>query len=106
MTRYVYDKITGRVVPMTEAVRSVAGPYIMPDLPAYRSPLGTGVIEGRRQRREDLARGECREIDPSERIDGTPKSAAKLAEEKAYLKAREGQGSFDRAVAERLMRGN
>ncbi len=43
-----------------------AGPMIMRDLPAYKSPLGTGVIEGRAARREDLARGGCREVDPGE----------------------------------------
>jgi hypothetical protein len=40
--------------------------HIWGDLPAYKSPLGTGVIEGRAARREDMRRGNCREIDPSE----------------------------------------
>lgn len=39
---------------------------IMRDLPGYKSPLGTGWIEGRAARREDLKRGGCREVDPSE----------------------------------------
>jgi len=46
--------------------RVSASPMIWRDLPAYKSPLGTGVIEGRAARREDLARGNCREVDPSE----------------------------------------
>ena len=40
--------------------------YVIPDTPGYRSPLGTGWIEGRRARREDLKRGNCREVDPGE----------------------------------------
>jgi hypothetical protein len=38
----------------------------MPDLPAYASPLGDGMIEGRSARREHLKRNGCRELDPSE----------------------------------------
>lgn len=41
-------------------------PSIQSDLAPYKSPLGTGWIDGRRARREDLARGGCREVDPSE----------------------------------------
>lgn len=40
--------------------------YVVSDLPAYKSPLGTGVIDGRSARREDLRRNNCREVDPSE----------------------------------------
>jgi hypothetical protein len=40
--------------------------YVQSDLPAYKSPLGTGMIDGRAARREDLKRGNCREVDPSE----------------------------------------
>lgn len=40
--------------------------YVMSDLPGYRSPLGTGWVEGRVARREDLKRGNCREVDPGE----------------------------------------
>jgi len=41
--------------------------YVMRDTPEYLSPLGTGLISGRAARREDLKRGGCREVDPSER---------------------------------------
>jgi hypothetical protein len=41
-------------------------PYIIGDLPGYASPVGTGWIEGRAARREDLKRTGCREVDPSE----------------------------------------
>ncbi len=46
---------------------SLASPQVMRDIPEYRSPLGTGLITSRSHRREDLKRGGCREVDPSER---------------------------------------
>lgn len=47
-------------------VQRVPGPYVMGDIQPYKSPLGTGEITSRSQRREDLKRGGCREVDPSE----------------------------------------
>ena len=44
----------------------VCAPIIVSDIPAYMSPLGTGLIDGRRARREDLKRNNCREVDPGE----------------------------------------
>ena len=44
-------------------------PSIWGDIQPYRSPLGTGEISSRSGRREDLKRGNCREVDPSERPD-------------------------------------
>lgn len=41
-------------------------PHIWSDLPAYKSPLGTGVIEGRAARREEMKRSNCREVAPDE----------------------------------------
>jgi len=41
-------------------------PYTMPDTPEYVSPVGTGLVNGRVARREDLKRAECREVDPGE----------------------------------------
>lgn len=56
--------------PIPERARGPRGdvpvPYIASDLPAYASPLGDGVIEGRRARREHLKRNGMREIDPTE----------------------------------------
>lgn len=49
-----------------ELPKRARGPQIMKDLPAYKSPLGDGVIEGRAARREHLKRNNCREVDPSE----------------------------------------
>ena len=58
----------GAWVPRDQVKRAtrVAGPMVRSDLPAYKSPLGTGWIDGRAARREDLKRGDCREVDPSE----------------------------------------
>jgi hypothetical protein len=70
MTTYVWrdgrfvDKKTGG--PMATQHYGVANPYVMSDLPAYVSPLGDGVVEGRAARREHLKRNGCRETDPSE----------------------------------------
>lgn len=44
----------------------ICAPRIISDLPAYMSPLGTGLIDGRRARREDLKRHNCREVAPDE----------------------------------------
>ena len=53
-------------VPDPGRPRRAAGPYVASDLPAYKSPLGTGVVDGRAARREDLKRNNCREVDPGE----------------------------------------
>lgn len=42
------------------------GPMIVRDTPAYKSPLGDGVIEGRAARREHMKANNCREADPGE----------------------------------------
>lgn len=50
-----------------EAARSdLAVPYVISDIPAYKSPLGDGVIDGRYARREHFKRTNTREVDPSE----------------------------------------
>jgi hypothetical protein len=41
-------------------------PHVISDMTPYESPLGTGMIDGRKARREDLKRGGCREVEPSE----------------------------------------
>ena len=56
------DKQTG--APMQTYDRKPCAPMIVSDLPAYMSPLGTGLIDGRTARREDLKRNQCREVDP------------------------------------------
>ena len=64
MTTYVMRD--GQLVEKSEAAPHPRAPYVISDLPAYKSPLGTGVIDGRRARREDMKRGNCREVEPSE----------------------------------------
>lgn len=49
-----------------ETSGAVCAPAVISDIKPYASPLGTGIIDGRRARREDLKRGNCREVDPSE----------------------------------------
>lgn len=63
MTIYVLRD--GKLVEKSEAQRAEAFHYWR-DLPAYKSPLGDGVIEGRAARKEHLKRNNCREVDPSE----------------------------------------
>lgn len=61
------DKRTGE--PMLSAedrAKPIAAPMVVSDLPAYASPLGDGVIEGRAARREHFKRTNTRECDPSE----------------------------------------
>lgn len=73
---WVFDPDTGEMVEkgVFHAKRAGASkfsnvvpfPYVRGDLPPYRSPITGQIIEGRKARREDLARSGCREIDPSE----------------------------------------
>lgn len=60
----LWDKATG--LPYESAPGPISAPHIQSDIPAYASPRGTGMIEGRAARRNDLAAGNCREVDPSE----------------------------------------
>ena len=66
MTRYYWDKAS-RAWTESPPVRSRgAGLQVIPDIAPYVSPLGTGVVGGRNQRREELKRHGCREVDPGE----------------------------------------
>lgn len=68
MTRYVYrdGEWRDRDGNVMEVPARIVAPRVISDTPAYMSPLGTGLIDGRRARREDLKRNNCREVDPSE----------------------------------------
>lgn len=57
------NKATGK--PMDVPNRIVA-PRVQSDTPAYLSVVSNKMIDGRRDRREDLKRSGCREVDPSE----------------------------------------
>ena len=65
MPRYRWNG--AEIVEITgEEPRAASGPYVQGDLPAYRTPLGTGWINGRTARREEMKRHNVREVDPSE----------------------------------------
>jgi hypothetical protein len=67
MPRYVWDAEAQTLVELSaDAPPPAVAFQIMRDLPGYKSPAGTGWIEGRAARREDLKRTGCREVDPSE----------------------------------------
>jgi hypothetical protein len=58
-TRYVWDPARKELVP-APARCSRALHFIQPDLPGYESPIDGAWVEGRRARRNDLARSGCR----------------------------------------------
>lgn len=64
MTRYVWknggfrDPATNEPMPMPRR-RAVCAPQVVPDTPAYASPITGEIIEGRRARREDLKKHGC-----------------------------------------------
>ncbi len=70
MTRGTYVIRNGELVEKrTGAVASVRSdvirlPFIVRDLPAYRSPIDGRVIDGRAARREDLKRNNCIAVEP------------------------------------------
>lgn len=66
--RRTYVLRDGKLVLKDEAPPLQAGPFIWSDLPAYRSPVGTGWIEGRAARREDLKRAGCVEAGDMPRL--------------------------------------
>lgn len=77
--RYVWDKELKRLVEVGFARPKSVTPYIQPDLPAYTSPIDGRVVDGRRQRREDLLRSNSR---PYEGREQEAKEAAKVQAER------------------------
>lgn len=68
MARTIYIFHQGKLVEKSEEMteKALKAPFVLSDLPGYISPVGSGYIEGRSQRREDLKRSGCREVDSSE----------------------------------------
>lgn len=69
MMRKIYIFHQGKLVEKSEEMISdeaPRAPFVLSDLPGYISPVGSGWIEGRASRREDLKRSGCREVDSSE----------------------------------------
>ncbi len=68
MTTYVWrngdfvDKRTGK--PMEVKAGPICAPMVMSDIPEYHSPIDGRVIGSRSERREDLRRNNCFEVDP------------------------------------------
>ena len=58
------SKTTGK--PMKTKGDFVPVPMIQSDLPSYISPITHRAVDGRRARRDDLARSGSRPVDPSE----------------------------------------
>ena len=68
MTKYIWDRSQMKWVEPAERDYSQApdAPYVWRVPQPYMSPCGTGMIDGRTARREDLKANGCREVDPSE----------------------------------------
>ena len=64
MPRYRWDG--EKLVEVTSDETRAPSVNIIRDLPAYKSPLGDGWIDGRAARREHFKRTGTREVDPSE----------------------------------------
>lgn len=71
MTRYVWDSktFTFRDRKTGEPMKidhpgAICAPMVMRDIPEYRSPIDGSLITSRSQRREDLKRNDCVEVDP------------------------------------------
>ncbi|MBX5143230.1 hypothetical protein HJB79_31470 [Rhizobium lentis] len=62
-------------------------PYVVSDIPAYVSPLGDGVIDGRYARREHFKRTNTREVDPGEWKVASEKFQSERAEKQAIADA-------------------
>lgn len=71
-SRYVFrngEMVNINDLPPDDKYFGSSGPrlQIISDIPGYVSPVNGQWIDGRRARREDLARTGCREVDPSEK---------------------------------------
>jgi hypothetical protein len=65
--RYRYDSQTKELIEVPwDSKQEALAPVVWDDLPAYESPIDGRVIEGRRQRRNDLARSNCRPYEGKE----------------------------------------
>jgi hypothetical protein len=58
--RYVWDATTKSLVEVTAPRAAPVAPAVFGDLPAYTSPIDGKLIDGKRDRRNDLARSQCR----------------------------------------------
>lgn len=78
--RYVYDKATrGMVEVQPRAAEALH--FIQPDYAGYESPVSGLWIEGRKARREDLRRNNCRPYEGREQ-EGKVAAAARADQER------------------------
>lgn len=78
--RYRWDPQTRELIEVPWDFRQEAlAPVVWDDLPAYDSPIDGRIVEGRRQRRNDLARSGCR---PYEGREQEMKEARKVQAER------------------------
>lgn len=77
--RWVWDSKLGELVEVSTERRAPVAPTVWNDLPAYESPIDGRLVDGRRQRRNDLARSSCR---PYEGREQESKEAAKITAER------------------------
>jgi len=74
--RYRWDETSKSMVEVPwDSKQEALAPIVWNDLPAYESPIDGRVIDGRRQRRNDLARSNCR---PYEGRDQEQKEATRI----------------------------
>ncbi|HXF89586.1 MAG TPA: hypothetical protein VNK48_14620 [Xanthobacteraceae bacterium] len=73
------DKKTGRPI-RDKYPDAICQPYVLSDIPEYRSPIDGRLIASRSHRREDLRRNGCIEVDPPKRPRGfkNPRFAKKF----------------------------
>jgi len=95
MPKFIWIKGEGWV-DREEFVRpEPVAPAVWGDLPEYVSPLSMRPVDGRRARREEMARFNVREVDPGERMDGDRKEMSLAREEKKYLDTRAAETPFE-----------
>lgn len=85
--RYVNKRTGEPMLSEAERAKPLATPMVVSDLPAYASPLGDGVIEGRAARREHFKRTNTREVDPGEWRERSKQFQAQKAEKQAIADA-------------------
>ena len=63
--RYIQHPVTLELIPAEQYYRPTEHTHlVMPDLPGYESPIDGTWIEGRKARREDLAKHDCVPYEP------------------------------------------
>lgn len=82
-----------------ERSKPLAAPMVVSDLPAYASPLGDGVIEGRAARREHFKRTNTREVDPGEWRERSKQFQSQRAEKQAMADAWKAGKDIQRGTA-------